>query len=193
MAQEKYQQLVKIVRDIYEKNANTELDCLKLLFKKFVFGEKEIPAMQELWFEKKEIKDDAEYYQLIHSLISSFIIHCSDKRLKADMLTKDIFTLFENTKYFNIYSNFIEISDLFGLGDPHYIDIGCGLYNVGLKKGTPVNSILIEILKDFSEEEIIKESRYYSQIKSVNYENISESFMKNLFVLYNLIISKTDE
>ena len=102
MAQEKYQQLVKIVRDINEKNANTELDCLKLLFKKFVFGEKEIPAMQELWFEKKEIKDDAEYYQLIHSLISSFIIHCSDKRLKADMLTKDIFTLFENTKILNI-------------------------------------------------------------------------------------------
>jgi len=34
MDQENYQQLVKIVRDINEKNANTELDCLKLLFKK---------------------------------------------------------------------------------------------------------------------------------------------------------------
>ena len=110
-----------------------------------------------------------------------------------DMLAKEILTLFGNTKYLNIYSNFMEISNHFGLGDPHYIDIGCGLYNVGLKKGTPVHSILIEIIKDFSEEEIIKESRYYSQIKSVNYENISETFMKNmLFLLYNLIISKAE-
>ena len=102
MDQGKYQQLVNSVRDINEKNANTEFDCLKPLFKKFVFGKKEIPAMQELCFKKKEIKGDAKYYQLIHSVISTFIIHCSDKRLKADMLTKDIFTLFENTKYFNI-------------------------------------------------------------------------------------------
>jgi len=52
---------------------------------------------------------------------------------------------------------------------------------------------LIEILKDFSKKEIIKESRYDSQIKSINYENISETFMKNLFLLYNLIMSKADE
>ena len=66
-------------------------------------------------------------------------------------------------------------------------------YILGLKKGTPINSILIEILKDCSEEEIIKESRYYSQIKSINYENTWEYFMKNLFLLYNLILSKADE
>ena len=52
---------------------------------------------------------------------------------------------------------------------------------------------MIEILKDFSKKEIIKESRYDSQIKSINYENISESFMKNLFLLYNFIISKANE
>ena len=38
----KYQQLLTIVRDINETNAKTELDFLKLLFKKFVLGEKEI-------------------------------------------------------------------------------------------------------------------------------------------------------
>ena len=43
MVQEKYQQLVKIVRDINEKKENTELDFLKLLLK------------------KKEIKNDAKY------------------------------------------------------------------------------------------------------------------------------------
>ena len=43
MDQEKYQQSIKIIRNINEKNANTELDCLKLLFK------------------KKEIKKDAKY------------------------------------------------------------------------------------------------------------------------------------
>ena len=45
MDQGKYQQLVNSVRDINEKNANSEFDCLKPLFKKFVFGKKEIPAM----------------------------------------------------------------------------------------------------------------------------------------------------
>ena len=109
------------------------------------------------------------------------------------MLAKEIFTLFGNTKYLNIYSNFMEISNHFGLGEQYYIDISCGLYILGLKKGTSVNSILIEILKDFSKKEIIKESRYDSQIKSINYENISETFMKNmLFLLYNLIISKAE-
>ena len=52
---------------------------------------------------------------------------------------------------------------------------------------------MIDILKDFSKKEIIKESRYDSQIKSINYENISETFMKNLFLLYNFIMSKADE
>ena len=52
---------------------------------------------------------------------------------------------------------------------------------------------MIEILKDFSKKEIIKESRYDSQIKSINYENICETFMKNLFLLYNFIMSKADE
>ena len=109
------------------------------------------------------------------------------------MLAKEIFTLFGNTKYLNIYSNFMEISNHFGLGEQYYIDISCGLYILGLKKGTSVNSILIEILKDFSKKEIIKESRYDFQIKSINYENISETFMKNLFLLYNFIMSKADE
>ena len=128
-----------------------------------------------------------------HLLISSFIIDCYDKRFKTDMLAKEIFTLFGNTKYLNIYSNFMEISNQFGLGEQYYIDISWGLYILGLKKGTSVNSILIEILNDFSKKEIIKESRYDSQIKSINYENISETFMKNLFLLYNFIMSKADE
>ena len=110
------------------------------------------------------------------------------------MLEKRNIYIFGNTKYLNIYSNFMEISNHFGLGEQYYIDISCGLYILGLKKGTSVNSILIEILKDFSKKEIIKESRYDSQIKSINYENISETFMKNmLFLLYNFIMSKADE
>ena len=55
------------------------------------------------------------------------------------MLAKEIFTLFGNTKYLNIYSNFMEISNHFGFGEQYYIDINCGLYILGLKKGTSVN------------------------------------------------------
>ena len=52
---------------------------------------------------------------------------------------------------------------------------------------------MIETLKDFTQEKIIKDSRFYNQIISINYETINEYFMKNLLLLYNLIISKGDE
>ena len=189
-----YQQLVEILDNIKKNNAITELEVIKLLFKKIIFGDREIPIMKDLWFEREEIRADIEYYQLIISLISVFIKHFSDKNsLKEKLLAKEIFSLFQNTKYFCLYNNLIEISKLFNLGEQFYIEISCGLYILGNKKGTPANEYLIETLKDFTKEKIIKDSRFYTQIKSINYETINEYFMKNLLLLYNLIISKEDE
>ena len=194
MDQGNYQQLIEIFGNMNEITATTELDIIKLLFKKIMFGDREIPAIQELWFEKEEIKADIEYYQLIISLISAFISHCSDKKSQnEELLAKEIFSLFQNTKYFCLYNNLIELSKLFGLGEKYFIEISCGLYILGSKKGTPANAYLIETLKDFTKEKIIKDSRFYNQIISINYETINEYFMKNLLLLYNLIISKGDK
>ena len=51
----------------------------------------------------------------------------------------------------------------------------------------------IDTLKDFSQDDIIKNSAYYSRIEAFKYEDINENLMKNLFILYKLIINKGDE
>ena len=68
----------------------------------------------------------------------------------------------------------------------------CIIY-IGIKKGTPINDTLLEILQDFIEDELVENSKFCSQIRSIKYETINDSFMKNLMLLYNLIKSGGDE
>ena len=63
--------------------------------------------------------------------------------------------------------------------------------NTNFKKKT--FKYFIYTLKDFSQDNKIKNSRYYSQIEALKYEDINENLMKNLFILYKLIINKGDE
>ena len=188
MEQNNYSRLVELLGNVKENNAITELDNLKVLFKKFIFGDKEITSLHELWFEKEEIKADIEYYQLINSLISAFIKHLSDeKSFKDNSLAKEIISIFKKTKYFCLFNYLVELSYFLELGEQYFTEISCALYILGIKKGTPLNAILIEILKDFTQDEFIENSKFYSQIKSINYETINESFLKNLLCLYKLI------
>ena len=194
MEQNNYSRLVELLGNVKENNAITELDNLKVLFKKFMFGDKEVPSLHELWFEKEEIKADIEYYQLINSLVAAFIKHLSDeKSFKDDLLANEIFSIYKKTKYFFLYSYLVELSYILELGERYYTEISCALYILGVKKGTPLNAILIEILKDFTQDEFIEDSKFCSQIKSINYEVINESFMKNLLLLYKLIKLNGDE
>ena len=64
---------------------------------------------------------------------------------------------------------------------------------LGIKKGTPINAILIDTLKDFTQNDFIKKSKFYSQIKSIKYENVNESFIKNFLLLFKLIKLNEDE
>ena len=186
--------LFHIMEKIDENNTRNELDIIKLLFKRILFIKEEIKYINDLWFETQEIKNDVEYYQLIISLIDTFIKYCSDKKsFKEDLLSKEIFSIFKNTKYFSIYCIMIEMSKLFGLAEQNYAEISCGLYILGSKKETPVNKYLIKTLKDFTQDEIIKNSSFFNQIDRLKYENINDSFMKNLLGLYKLIFNKGDE
>lgn len=194
MEQINYPYLVEILGNVTEKNAKTILDMQKLLLKKFIFGDKEILAFNEIWFEKEEIKADIEYYQLIQSLITTFIKHFSDKTsFKEDLLAKEIISLFIQTKYYSIYRDLIELSNILEHGERYYIEISFGLYILGVKKGTPINAMLVDTLKDFVLEEFIEDSKFASQIKSINYDIINESFMKGLKHLYYLIKSNGDD
>ena len=78
MEQNNYLSLVKIFGNATKENDKTHYDILKYLFKTFIFGDEDIPSVNELWFKKEEIKVDIEYYQLIQSLIPVFIKYYSD-------------------------------------------------------------------------------------------------------------------
>ena len=194
MEQNNYLSLVKILGNVTKESDKTSLDNLKFLFKTFIFGDKDILNLNELWFEKEEIKVDKEYYQLIQSLITVFVKYFSDETsFKEDLLSKEIFSLFKNTKYFCLYNNLTELCYTLELGEEYYTEISCALYILGIKKGTPINAILIQILEDFAEDESVENSKFCTQIKSIKYETINDSFMNNLTLLYNLIKSNGDE
>ena len=194
MEENNYLLLVKILGNVTKENDKTNLDNLKFLLKTFIFGDKKIPSLNELWLEKEEIKADIEYYQLIQSLITTFINHFSNEAsFKNDLLAKEKFSLFKKSKYFWLYHNLIKISYILELGEEYYTEISCALYILGIKKGTSINAILIWILEDFTQDELVENSKFCSQIRSIKYETINDSFMKNLMLLYNLIKSNRDE
>lgn len=157
MEENNYLLLVKILGNVTKENDKTNLDNLKFLLKTFIIGDKKIPSLNELWFEKEEIKADIEYYQLIQSLITTFINHFSNEAsFKDDLLAKEIFSLFKKSKYFWLYHNLIKISYILELGEEYYKEISCALYILGIKKGTPINAILIGILEDFTQDELVE-------------------------------------
>ena len=106
---------------------------------------------------------------------------------------KEIITYFINTKYFCSYRDLIELSNLRNIEEQYYIQIFCSLIILGIKKGTSINAILIDTLKDFTQSDLIKKSKFYSQIKSIKYENVNESFIKNFLLLFKLIKLNEDE
>ena len=194
MEQNNYLSLVKIFGNATKENDKTNLDKLKFLFKTFIFGDKKIFSLNQLWFEKDEIKVDIEYYQLIQSLITIFIKYFSDEAsFKEDLLSKEIFSLFKKTKYFCLYQNLLEICYIFELREEYYTEISCALYILGIKKGTPINDILVGFLEDFAENELVENSKFSSQIRKIKYDTINNSFMNNLKLLYNLIKSNGHE
>ena len=87
----------------------------------------------------------------------------------------------------------LEICYIFELREEYYTEISCALYILGIKKGTPINDILVGFLEDFAENELVENSKFSSQIRKIKYDTINNSFMNNLKLLYNLIKSNGDE
>ena len=82
---------------------------------------------------------------------------------------------------------------MFDLGEDFYTELISALYSLSFKKECPANKYLTETLKDFVEDKKIKDSQFYSQIKCINFEIISESFIKNITELFNLILSRENQ
>ena len=167
---------------------------IKMLFKQFFLDKEEISDFKELWFEQEEIKKDDEYYQAIISSINAFLNYCSDnKSFNDEKFAEEIKRIFQSKRFSVIYSSLIELSIMLDLGDKYYIEVICGLLSLGCKKGTLANKYLIETLEVFAEDPLISDSQYFNQIKTIVYENIDETFLKNLSTLFNFILSNERE
>ena len=90
MKEEKYQKLNDILSNI-DENELEKYERVKYLFKRFIFLENQIVEKKSIWFEKDEIKQDSEYYEVIMKIIDSFLKYCSDKEaFKIELLSKEI-------------------------------------------------------------------------------------------------------
>ena len=90
MEEEKYRKLNDILSNI-DENELEKYERVKYLFKRFIFLENQIVEKKSIWFEKDEIKQDSEYYEVIMKIIDSFLKYCSDKEaFKIELLSKEI-------------------------------------------------------------------------------------------------------
>ena len=55
MEQTTYKKILEIISEISEENAKNEYDLIKLIFNRFLFEQKEIPVIKELWIQPMEI------------------------------------------------------------------------------------------------------------------------------------------
>ena len=78
MDEQKYEKLAKILSDVKE-DVFEKYEQVKFLFQRFIFLSNKIPEKAEIWFEKKEIKKDSEYYEIIIKIIDSFLKYCENK------------------------------------------------------------------------------------------------------------------
>ena len=194
MEQEKFIAFINVVSDMDEMPEQNKLLPIKMLFKQFFLDKEEISDFKELWFEQEEIKKDDEYYQAIISSINAFLNYCSDnKSFNDEKFAEEIKRIFQSKRFSVIYSSLIELSIMLDLGDKYYIEVICGLLSLGCKKGTHANKYLIETLEVFAEDPLISDSQYFNQIKTIVYENIDETFLKNLSTLFNFILSNERE
>ena len=194
MEQNKLEKLKKIVSNVKEEEVQSEYEIIVLLFKSFFLIKKDVNSPQELWFEKKEIKEDKEYYQTVSLIFNSFIEYCDNKTsFQAKVFSNDVNNIIKKSKFSVTYDCLIKLSNIFELGEESYTELISALYSLGYKKESPSNIYLIETLKDFIEDKKIKDSQYYSQIKLLNFEIISESFIKNITELFSLVVSKESE
>jgi len=154
-------------------------------------GNENIPNLKELWFEKDEIKNDDNYYNIIISLVNIFTKYCDNvQSFIPPQMTQEINKLFKASVFLNYYENMVKISKMFDLEEDNFSEISCALYCLGFKKSSPINKILISILKEFVEELSVIDSSYTSRLKAINIEIIDEVFMNRLTDLFELILRK---
>ena len=193
MDEEKYKKLHDILSNI-DENEYEKYEQVKYLFKRFIFLENQIVDKKSLWFEKDEIKQDSEYYEVIIKIIDSFLKYCFNKEaFKVEQLSKEINNIFLNSKFWIYYFNIMEISKILGLFEENFTEIASGLLCLGFKKESEIYSSFVETIKEFVLDERIQNTRYSSLLVDIDYQNIDGAFLSNLNSLLSLILNNANE
>ena len=193
MDEQKYEKLAKILSDVKE-DVFEKYEQVKFLFQRFIFLSNKIPEKAEIWFEKKEIKKDSEYYEIIIKIIDSFLKYCEKKEsFNVELLSKEINDIFEKSKFSCYYECMLEISKLFDNADAYFIEIISGLLCLGFKKESAINNSFIDSIKEFVQDERIEKSIYSPLLNDIDYQNIAQDFMINMKLLLSLILTNGNE
>ena len=142
MNSEKLENFLSIVNDINEEEPDNIITILKDMFKRFVLGEETQVELKVLWFEKPEIKDDSDYYQIICSFIDIFISSFQEtKSFNPEKFCEKIVAILENNKYSIYYKLLLELYRKFDFDVDTELSykIFCSLYCLGFKKESMIN------------------------------------------------------
>ena len=170
--------LEHIVKFVSETNEENELNENLQSLLRSIIGVK-VKTTKELWFEKEEIKKDLKYHNLILSLINKMYQRLKENKvIDTKILADEMVNIIKSTEYSSLYE---QTRKLFFKVEPtniYYYDIYYSFHFLGFKKECPLNSLLIESLKELKEYNIIATSPYSTEIESFNYDIIDEQFLQ---------------
>ena len=172
--------LKNIVEFISKKNNENEIKQILKNILKLLIGNN-AKAIGELWFEKAEIKEDVNYYNLILALIDKLYFDLTEKEnIDIEKTSKEIVEIITKSEFSSIYEQIRKLFFKIDPKDKYYYDIYYNLIFFGFKKSSGLNSLLIDILKELKKYNAISNSPFSQEISNFNYDNIDSKFLENL-------------
>lgn len=180
MEKDRLKQFVEFTSKSSEENDENEIKQSVKDILRLHIGDK-VKSIEELWFENAGIKQDVNYYNLILALIDKLYANLTENKIIVIKKTAiEMVEIINKSEYWSIYEL---IRKLFFKVDPtdnNYYDIYCSVCFLGFNKYSPLNSLLIENLKELKEYNAIINSPFSQELSNLNYDNIDTEFLENL-------------
>lgn len=190
MDQDKLIDIMKICSETKEENEVNE--SLKIVLKTLIGDNTK--SVKELWFQANEIKCDANYYNLVLSLIDILYQNLKENKVvDIKKVSEDVIKVINNNQYSSIYQQTRNLFFKVDQSEVYYYDIFCSSCFLGFKKESPLNRSFIYNLKDLKEYDDIARSPYSHEIDEFNYDNIDEEFLQNLNKFMDFILEKQSD
>ena len=190
MEENKLKDIVKFCAEV--KDENDMYENVKILLRSLI-GE-DAKSTKDLWFESDEIKNEANYYNLVIWQIEILYRNLKNKNdFNLKKISEEIVGAIQKTEYSKIYQITRQIFFKVDPTEIEYYDIFCSVFFLGFKKESPLNKDFIFNLKDLKEYEIMENSPYSKEIENFNYDILDEEFLQNFNIFIDYILQKPPE